>query len=298
MKKMWVFMWALCLLFSGCERSPKLGICLRSADNEITTQLNYHVEQALKSNRCRVTCKNAANDQARQNQQVTSLLKEGCDLLVVEPVMTAEAEGIAQLAREVGVPVIFLNYAPPEEVLQKYDQICYIGSDLTSPGKLLCEQLKKYDHARYVILSGPEQHMDGACWAKQCQTLRPENCLAVEHTDWSKESGKRIAGRYFSRKKDGVNIFVCLGDSLMLGTLEAVKETQSQAQVIGVGGQKLVLTKLAEGALSAVVCPDVFSLSGAVSAAAQDFLSGGVPQKQVLIPFVAVTKDNVQDYLK
>jgi ABC-type sugar transport system substrate-binding protein len=199
-------------------------------DTEITARLNDSLAAALKTQTCRVSSVNAANDQVRQNAQAALLLKEECDLLIVEPVITLEAEAIAQMGQEADVPVIFLNYAPPEEVLQKYTGVYYIGSDLNSPGQLLQEKLKECDPGQNLILSGPEQHMDATLWTKQCREAMPENCLGVEYTDGSKESGRRLAARYLARKNDSLETVVCMNDNLTLGALEAVQQAERPVQ--------------------------------------------------------------------
>lgn len=294
-------------LLAGCGRQKKIGVCFRDTDAGVTPQLMHLLADALKQEDYQVTAVGAGNDQAKQYNQISSFLEREYDLLIVEPVMTAEAQAVVNAAKLWDVPVIFLNHEPEEQVLLSWEKLCYIGCDPAQPGELQndlaaalpeCGDVNADGITACLVISGPEGHMDADLWAECCTRLKNAQCLEVAHGDWSIQSGRKIAGRWLNRRTDTPEIIFCMDDLMALGALEAVKEAESTAYVIGVGGQWQVLTQIAEGTMAGTVCPDVTALSETTVQTAVELLSGETVEKRTILDFATVTKENVQTFLQ
>ena len=124
-KRKWIYTLpiVILLLFIGCTSRTQVGICLRDTNEGITLPLMQRLTAELKDHGYQVTAVGAVNDQAEQTEQIHHFLDEKYDLLIVEPVITAEAYTVVQQAREANVPVIFLNYEPDPALLNSWEKL-------------------------------------------------------------------------------------------------------------------------------------------------------------------------------
>ena len=209
----------LCLLLltvwlAGCRDQKTVGLCFRQKEEGVVTQLQQTLHAQLLNNDYRTIVRNAANDQSRQNQQVSVLLEE-CDLLVVEPVMTSAAGEMLQQARAADIPVIFVNFLPEIDVLESWEKTCYIGSDMSQPGLLqsrLVQQLPDGGDINgdgtvaYTVISGPEDHVDAVRWTMDCIMEQNGKLLTQTYGQWSRDSGRAICYRHLSKFGEEVEV--------------------------------------------------------------------------------------------
>ena len=290
----------LLLTVTGCGRKEQVGICLRQGDNEMTSQLEISLKEHFQTLGYAVTVHDAVNDQSRQNSQITRAVEAGCQLLIVEPVMTAAAEEILTPTKLAAVPVIFVNYEPESAVLDSWEMAYYIGSDLTAPGHLqnrLVQQLPDGGDRNgdgsvaYTVIGGPKDHVDAVRWTQDCGSgfLR----LAAEHGDWSRDSGRALCRRQLARFGDTVDVIFCNSDELALGALEALQSEEKEAYLIGIGGNSEMLQQIQVGAATGTVCPDVKGLAQCIADSAMSVLNGNTVPKTQRLDFLMVTKDAI-----
>jgi len=109
---------AMILFLFGCTRKTQVGICFRDTNAGVTTQLMHRLTGALKDQGYQVTAVGAANDQVTQNNHISRFLDNRYDLLIIEPVITAEAQAIAQRAAQANVPVELDSSFETDEVFE------------------------------------------------------------------------------------------------------------------------------------------------------------------------------------
>ena len=298
MRKVCVVMLLLALLLTGCGRRPTVGVCLRHTRQ---APLVSTLEESLKAAGYRVHLCTAAGDQSRQNGQVAKLLEEGCDLLLVEPVMTAAAEDLLESAQKKDVPLIFLNHAPEDTVLESWEKAFYIGSDLTRPGILQAQLVHQLADGgdrngdgtvTCTVIAGPKDHMDAALWTRDC--IGGFVCLQTDHGEWSQDSGRALCRRQLARFGEQIDVIFCNSDTLALGALEALQWEETQPHLIGIGSSADALERIRQGDMTGTVCEDVTALSRCVTKTAAAIFQGKTPPKQQLLDFITVTKEDLQ----
>ena len=133
---------ALCLQFVGCTEAPaesagtvsadRVGLCLRQQAD--APEYYDAILSGLQAAGYDVTAQDAKNDQSMQDAQVESLLRDDCQLLIVEPVMVTALDSVIDQVKAKGIPSLFIDREPAKEVLECYDQLYYIGCQSMEAG--------------------------------------------------------------------------------------------------------------------------------------------------------------------
>ena len=101
----------------------------------------------------------AASTQATQNDQIDTAISQGANLLIVNIVDTAAvdaAQAIAEKAQSAGIPLIFFNREVNDDVVNSYDNCCFVGTRAAEAGEMQGEMAGEYLVANYdaVDLNG------------------------------------------------------------------------------------------------------------------------------------------------
>lgn len=102
------------------------------------------------------------NDQATQNDLISTAITNGCNLLVVNLVNSSSTEAAQKVMELAGdVPVVFFNRAVEAEgqegtVLGAYENVCFVGTDAPEAGHMQGQMVGEYLLANYdaVDLNG------------------------------------------------------------------------------------------------------------------------------------------------
>ena len=109
---------------------------------------------------------NASESQATQNNQVETMVQDGCDIICVNLVDRTDPATIIDLAEKNNIPVIFFNRELVEEDLERWDRLYYVGAKAfesgVMEGEIAAEQFLKQPGAdkngdgvcQYVVLEG------------------------------------------------------------------------------------------------------------------------------------------------
>jgi methyl-galactoside transport system substrate-binding protein len=115
---------------------------------------------------------NAAQSQTTQNNQVESMVQDGCDIIWVNLVDRTDPTTVIDLAEKNDIPVIFFNRELVEEDLERWDQLYYVGAKAFESGMMEGQIAaaaflddpsvdKNQDGVyQYVVLEGEPGHQD------------------------------------------------------------------------------------------------------------------------------------------
>ena len=189
----------------------------------------------------------APDNQAQQIEQVKELCVEGTKLLVIEPVISAVAEELAQPAMEAGIPVLFVNYHETAPTLN--GNICFIGYNPEPAGIMQANLLEKLPdggdlsgdgNVEYAIIAGPDDHRDVESQTEGiASVLGKDTQLITKHTDHSYEKGHAICTDLLSDYGMDLEVIFCGSSELTQGALQAVEEAYLVAgedvYIVGMG---------------------------------------------------------------
>lgn len=139
------------------------------ADTYIASVRN-NMETAFEAAGITANFHDAAEDQAKQTEQVTTAITQGTDLLIVNIVTTGSddaAQNIVDLASDADLPIIFFNREISDDVVSSYEKCAFVGTDADEAGvmqgelayNVLSENFEEYDlngdgNISYIMFKG------------------------------------------------------------------------------------------------------------------------------------------------
>jgi D-xylose transport system substrate-binding protein len=291
-----------------------------------TTRYEAHdhpeFEAALKSEcpDCELIYSNADQDAAKQQQQVEAALTDGAEVLVLDPVDSASAAGMANQAKQQGVPVI--SY---DRLITDTDAIdYYVSFDNVKVGELqgqaLVDKLAEDGNPTgpIVKIKGSPTDNNATLFNEGAQAKFDEAGVEIakeyDTPDWSPDKAQQEMDQAITAVgKDGFTGVYAMNDGTAGGAIAAMKGAGVDPKVVPVTGQDAELEAIqriiaGEQFMTVYKATKAETQSAAELAVAllndeeppEGLVNGetdnGVKQvPSVLEEPVAVTIDNVQD---
>lgn len=304
----------LCLLLFGCTEAPeettvtqqaeRVGLCLRQREKN---PVYYDgILAGLQEAGYDVIVQDGSNDQSLQDQQVKSLLDKDCSLLIVEPVMVSALDAVVGHAKTENIPLLILDKEPDPAILESYDRMFFAGCRTFDAGVAqgqLLEQLPLQGDLNedgvisYMILRGPEDHMDAQAITEGC--LQSLSAYATEQigitaTQWDAAAARAECAGMMARYGRDIEVIFCNHALLAQGAAEAVENRGwvpgQDVYILAVDHnaqlQQLIDTGAVFGTVYAKTERRVAQILGVVSSIMQESL----PEKYHYVDCVSVTK--------
>jgi inositol transport system substrate-binding protein len=245
----------------------------------------------------------AQGDVGKQLSQIQNFVAQGAAAIIVNAADTSATPSMTKVAREAGVPLVYVNRRPAEETLP--EGVVFVGSEELQAGTLEMEELARLmNHRGNVAIMIGELASNGA----QLRTKAVEQVVA-KYPDM-KIVEKQIGNFQRERGLDLMNNWLTAGtkidavaannDEMAVGAIMAIRQAGIPAGKILVGGVDATpdaLAELAKGTLAVTVFQNARGQAkGAVDAAAA-LVRGDRIDRFVWIPFELVTRDNYKSFL-
>ena len=270
---------------------------------------------------CQIIYNNANQDAATQQQQAEAALTNGAQVLVLDPVDSAAAAAIAEMAKAQGVPVIAYDRA----ILNSDGVSYYISFDNVEVGRLqaqtLVDALAGVDNPQIVMINGSPTDNNAGEFKKGAHSVfdplvdAGELTIAMEYDtpDWSPDQAQNEMQQALTALGNQVDGVYAANDGTASGAIAAMKAagisplppvTGQDAELAGIqriliGEQYMTVYKAiqpeaeiaAELAFALLTGQDVpESVTGGQTAN-----NGATDVPAILLTPVAVTQDNIAD---
>lgn len=289
-----ILIFSLLAALTGCQKEEpanRVGILLKE-NSTLDTSL---LEADLISKGYETVLPSAPNDQAQQIQQVKELCVEGTKLLVIEPVISAVAEELAQPAIDAGIPVLFVGFHQAAPALS--GNVSFIGYNTDTVGVLQAELLEKLPdggdlsgdgNVGYAIITGPVDHRDVESQIEGiASVLGTDSRLLTKHTDRSYEKGYGVCADLLSDYGMDLEVIFCGSPELTQGALQAADEAYLVAgedvYIVGMGSTEALTELIEVGSVVGSVYTDQDSYLSTISNVVFRMLEGDPYEYQYLI---------------
>ncbi|MEG0152344.1 MAG: galactose ABC transporter substrate-binding protein [Cellulosilyticaceae bacterium] len=307
------------------DKLPLIGVTIYKYDDNFMTYTRGAIEKAAEG-KAEVIMNDSQNDQAKQNDQVDTMIAKGVNALAINLVDPGAAPAIAEKAKAAGIPVIFFNKEYPEGTDKvPYDLSWYVGTTSAESGIIQGELITDAWKAnadwdkngdgkmQYVMLMGEPGHPVAEDRTKESIATIEAAGIATEELAkqtgmWDASKGKELMETWLAAHGDKIEMVVCNNDGMALGAIEALKAQgyftgEKYMPVVGVDAIPEALELIKQDMMLGTVLNDPLNqgtatLQLAVNAAlGKDVLDGTSWQldetKAVRVPYVAITKDNI-----
>ena len=297
------------LAIPGCGRSaaparPVIGVSMAHFDDNFLTILRTAmVEHAASFPEIDLRFADAQGDVGRQLSQIQNFAAQDAVAIIVNAADTSATPGMTKIAREAGVPLVYVNRRPAEETLP--EGVVFVGSEDLHAGTLQMEELARLmNHRGTVAIMVGELASNGA----QLRTKGVESVVAKY--PGMKVVEKQVGNFQRERGLDLMNNWLTAGtaidavasnnDEMAIGAIMAIHQAGIEPGKILVGGVDATpdaLAELAKGTLAVSVFQNARGQARGALDAAVKLSRGATVESVVWIPFELVTRENYKSFL-
>lgn len=294
---------------SACSHSASparkvVGVSMAHFDDNFLTMIRTAMQDYAKTfPEITLQFSDAQGDVGRQLSQIQNFVTEGTAAIIVNAADTSATPSMTKVARDAGVPLVYVNRRPAEETLP--ERVVFVGSDEIQAGTLEMEELARLmNHQGNVAVMIGEPASNGA----QLRTAAVEQVVA-RYPDM-KIVEKQIGNFQRERGLDLMNNWLTAGtridavaannDEMAIGAIMAIRQAGVADGKILVGGVDATpdaLAELAKGTLAVTVFQNARGQAKGAVDAALALARGERMDPFVSIPFELVTRDNYKTFL-
>lgn len=297
-------------------------------DNFMNGVVRPELERYAEERDVRLDIVDSENDQGKLNDQVDTFIDRGVDVLAINLVDPAAARTIIEKAKAADIPLILFNKEATEEgVMDIYDKVWYVGTDSAEAGIIQGEMMVADWQAnpewdlnddgivQYVLLKGEPGHPDAEARTLEAVKAFTDAGIQVEElalqasNTWNTgEANDTVAAWLTSAFADQIELIISNNDGMAFGAIQAMASANVSLPVYGVDALSQAISHIADDEMNGTVLNDGVNqaratLDLAINAAEGNEVTDGTEwvirddgTKAVRVAYVAVTKDNYQDF--
>ena len=289
---------SMLLALTACSTSQKsdkvkIGVTLMDFSTEFGIGLkDYMTAKADAMGDVELTVVDAGGDAAKQLQQVETFISQKVDAIIMQPQEQEACSPAIDKAKAAGIPIINCNS------LTITEPDAYVGSNDSESAEQLGGKgnvLMMHGHP------GQTAEVKRTEGAMDILAQNPDMTLLDEQTaDWDRAEAMTLMENWIQAYGDQINAVFCQNDEMALGALNALVQAGKKDNVLVVGVDAIddALQSVKDGKMDATVYQDCKGQAEGAIEAAYKLAKGESVEKEILIPFILVTTENVDEYLK
>lgn len=326
-----IFLVLMTFALAGCQENSnnqneiKIGVVIYNQNDTfvsamMTELLKYSEEKQQQTGQTiDIEVNNASDNQRTQNEQVESLINNGCDVICVNLVDRTTPSAIIDMAREADIPIVFFNREPVEEDLARWDKLYYVGADASESGNMQGELIVDYyrnnpnvdkngdGYIQYVVIEGEAGHQDAIIRTESCVKTMENAGINLEKLDseianWNKTQAQTKMALMLEKYGMNIELVICNNDDMALGAIDELSKIYSEKEdwpiVVGIDGTEVGLRAVREGNMIGTVYNDkegqartilelAYSLATDGDMSGIDLING----KYIMLPHYKVTAE-------
>ena len=297
---------SMLLALTTCSTSQKsdkvkIGVTLMDFSTEFGIGLkDYMTAKADAMGDVELTVVDAGGDAAKQLQQVETFISQKVDAIIMQPQEQEACSPAIDKAKAAGIPIINCNS------LTITEPDAYVGSNDSESAEIAMTYIAEQLGGKGNVLMmhghpGQTAEVKRTEGAMDILAQNPDMTLLDEQTaDWDRAEAMTLMENWIQAYGDQINAVFCQNDEMALGALNALVQADKKDNVLVVGVDAIddALQSVKDGKMDATVYQDCKGQAEGAIEAAYKLAKGESVEKEILIPFILVTTENVDEYLK
>jgi inositol transport system substrate-binding protein len=309
MKRIYLGLIALAIL-TGCSQTsekeeggakkPVIGVTMLSMQNEFIVNVSDEMTKKAEELGVELITVDAERSALKQIEQVESFIAQKVDAIVMNPCEVEASSPAVAKALAAKIPIINVN----SETSAKPS--AFVGSDDVESGRIAMKFIaeKLGGKGNVVMMHG---YMGQAAQIKREQGAReilkqyPGLKLIAHQTgEWDRAKSMSLMENWIQSYGKDINAVFAQNDEMGMGAVNALTAAGMKENVIVVSIDAIpdALQAVKKGTLDATVFQNAQQQGAQAIETAVKLIKGQAADKEVLIPFQLVTKDNVGTFLK
>ncbi|WP_319558871.1 sugar ABC transporter substrate-binding protein [Marispirochaeta sp.] len=290
---------------TGSKGKIQVGVSMALFDDMWLTNLRDAIaEYAKEIDDLEVFIQDGKNDTQVQLSQVENFIAQDFDAIIVNPVDTDSTSSVTKRCVNAGVPLIYVNRAPNEELPKG---VYLVVSDEEVAGRMQGEVLaeKLGGKGNVVVMLGELSHSGThgrTRGVKEVFNKYPDIKIIDEQTaNWKRDEALNLMSNWL-QTGEKIDAVASNNDEMAIGAIIALKNAgykpNKDVWVGGVDATADAMDFMKAGDLTVSIFQDAVGQGrGAIDTAYRVIKGENVDQK-VWIPFVKVTEDNFTEFMK
>ncbi len=285
---------------SGEGKKLVIGATMLSMQNEFIVSVSDEMEAKAKELGVELITVDAERSALKQVEQVESFIAQGVDAIVMNPCEVEASSPAIKLAMNANIPIINVN----SETSTK--PTAFIGSDDTESARIAMKHIaEKLGGKGNVIMihgfMGQAAQLKRDQGAKEVLKANPGlKLLAEQSGEWDRAKGMSLTENWIQSFGPQINAIFAQNDEMGMGAVKALEAAGLKNKIIVVSVDAIpdALQAVKKGVLDATVFQNARQQGGTAIETAVKAAKKEAFEKEVLIPFQLVTKENVGEFLK
>lgn len=282
------------------EKKLTVGVSMLSMQNEFIVNVNDEIEKKAKASDVELITVDAERSALKQIEQVESFIAQGVDAIIMNPCEVEASSPAVTKALAANIPIINVNsettakpsaFVGSDDVESARIAMKFIAEKLNGKGNVLmmhgymgqAAQIKREQGAREIL--------------KQFPSLK---LVAHQTAEWDRAKAMALMENWIQSYGATINAVFAQNDEMGLGAVKALTDAGLKNKVIVVSIDAIpdALQAVQKGTLDATVFQNAEQQGAQAIETAIKIAKGQPYQKEVLIPFQLVTKENLAKFMK
>ncbi|MCG8485214.1 MAG: substrate-binding domain-containing protein, partial [Clostridia bacterium] len=287
----------------GADEGYTIGYSCNNFNDTFQTYIVDAAEAYAEANEeIALEVQDAQEDVVKQQDQVSTMIENGVDALVVVPVDTSAMEPITAAAKEAGIPLCYVNRNPFGEG-ELPEGVYYVGSQEIVAGRLQGEYLvdQMGEEGGVAILMGILSNEGALKRTEGNEEILSQyegiEILAKETGNWQRDQGMSLTENWLTAYGDELNAILANNDEMALGAAQAL-QAAGRTDIIVMGVDAIPDAKVAvgEGTIAGTVLQDAVGQGEGALTVVHKVLMGEDVDPVTWIDFVLINPDNLADF--
>ncbi len=265
--------------------------------NELTTAITTKAAELG----VEVTVYDAEKDPAKQVSQIETAVNQGIAGIVIEPVSVDGVVPALEAAKAAGIPVVVVN----QRISKAEAADCFVGVENVDGGKLemmtAAEDIGGSGNVAFLLGPlGSDAQIGRTDGYYEVLKDYPDITVAFEQTaNWVTEEALALVENWLQTGTD-LKAIVANNDGMALGALKAVEDAKllDQIKIYGLDATPDALAAVADGRLTATISQNTTVQGTTAMDTVVKLAKGEAVDDEILVDFVLITSDNVNDFLQ
>lgn len=280
------------------EKPPVIGVSLMNLSSEFIVMVNRAMENRAKELGVTLIVNDAQRSPEKQVQQIESFIAQRVDVIILNPCELEASTPAVDKALAAGIPIVNVNSeiktAPTAFVGSRDEESArlamgYIAKRLGGKGEVVmmhgymgqAAQIKRDTGAREVLAATPGLHL-----------------LAEQTAEWDRAKAISLMENWIQAHGEQINAVFAQNDEMAMGALLAIEQANKKDKIVVVGVDAIAdaIEAVKQSRLDATVFQDAEGQGRQAVETALKIVRKQPFQKETYIPFLLVTKENVDRY--
>ncbi|MDP1815137.1 MAG: substrate-binding domain-containing protein [Leadbetterella sp.] len=282
------------------EKKIKIGATMLSMQNEFIVNIADEMQKKADELGVELIIVDAERSPLKQIEQVESFIAQKVDVIIMNPIEFEASSPAVTKALAAKIPIINVNSATSAT------PTAFVGSNDVESARIAMKYIadKLGGKGNMVMihgLMGQAAQLQREEGAKEVLKLYPGiKMLAQQTGEWDRAKSMDLMQNWIQSYGDKINAVFAHNDEMGLGAVKALQAAvlKDKVLVISVDAIKDALQSVQKGELNATVFQNANQQGAGAIETAIKIAKKQPFEKEVLIPFELVTKENVGGYLK